>query len=140
MGIRNSREDYNSYMRVYHMKRYYRLKKLAFVYLGGKCKICGTKKNLEIDHVVHKSRKFCATRMLSYSAKIFWKELLKCQLLCRDHHREKTLRELGKKSAIGTHGTISSYKYCHCEKCRKAKREWTREYRKTHPRKYADVA
>jgi hypothetical protein len=33
------------------------------------------------------------------------------------------------------HGTLTGYGYCHCEKCKAAKNEWTREYRKTHPRK-----
>jgi len=46
----------------------------------------------------------------------------------------KTLKEKGMEIAKGNHGTLSSYTYCHCKLCKKAKREWFREYYKTHKR------
>lgn len=62
----------------------------------------------------------------------FKAELAKCQLLCKPHHLEKTLRERGFKPAKGTHGTLSAYKSCgppKCEECKKAKRDYQREYK-----------
>ena len=54
----------------------------------------------------------------------------KCQLLCKKHHTDKTIVDTGKKLAKGTHGTISSYRYCKCDACREAANKLSREYRR----------
>ena len=54
----------------------------------------------------------------------------KCQLLCFSYHSKKTILESGKKIARGNHGTVSTVRYCKCELCKKAKREYMREYRR----------
>lgn len=121
--------------RKYNLDRYYRLKKEAFSMLGDRCARCGKKRNLEIDHKIRSNKSFNVTMMLNVSRKLFLLEVKKCQLLCKKCHLTKTMKELGKEIAKGTHGTLSSYRYCHCEKCKKAQRDYMRKYRETHPRK-----
>lgn len=134
MTIRENRETWNEYMRVYHLKRYHRLKNEAFKFLGGKCVKCGKTEKLQFDHIDPKEKNIEMGKFLTFPLKKFWEEVKKCQLLCDECHQLKTINDLGKKVAKGTHGTISSYRYCHCEICKEAKREWTRNYRKTSPR------
>ena len=129
MGIRDSRESYNAYMRRYHLKRYYRLRKMAIEYLGGKCAQCDNKTNLELDHKDKETKEIEVSRMLNVSLKAFWAEVKKCQLLCDECHSVKTILESGKKVAKGTHGTLSAYRYCKCPLCRAVKSEHNREYR-----------
>ena len=122
-------------MREYHIKRYYVKKREIISKLGGKCKKCGATKNLQIDHINPKDKQFSVTLLLSFSWKKVENEIKKCQLLCKKHHMEKTILEQGNKIAKGNHGTLSSYRYCHCEICKIAMRDWTRKYRLTHDRK-----
>ena len=128
------KDDYNKYMREYNLARYYKMKQEAIKILGGKCKQCGSKKKLEFDHIDPSSKKFCLTQFLRYSKEKNKKELAKCQLLCQKCHNIKTLKEKGQVPAKGTHGTLSSYRYCKCDICKRARRDYIRNYRKTHPR------
>ena len=134
MGIRDTREHYNQYMRKYHLERYHRIRNEAIQELGGKCFICGSVKKLQIDHIDPKDKKFEVSLFLSVSLEIFRKELKKCQLLCHVCHNKKTLKEMGLREAKGSHGTVSTYRYCHCELCKQAKREWAKKYYRTHKR------
>lgn len=125
------KKKYNEYMRKYHIKRYHDMRSNIIESMGGKCKKCGSTTNLHIDHINHRSKKLeIAKAILSVSKIELEKELKKCQLLCKTCHTSKSIKELGNKEAKGTHGTLSSYRYCKCEKCREAIRKWTRAYRK----------
>ena len=128
MAIQDTREGYNKYMRKYHLKRYYRIRQEAIERLGGKCVKCGSKERLQFDHINPKNKKYEVSLLLSLPLKEFWKEIKKCQVLCRECHSIKTIYEQGKKPAKGTHGTLSSYRYCKCNLCRKAKSDWQKEY------------
>lgn len=102
------REEYNKYMREYMKKRYYKRKKEAFEYLGGKCAACGATSNLQIDHVDPESKSFTVTSCLgSLPKEKLWKELEKCQLLCRRCHRRKSMvdgsRNHGKTDGENSH-------------------------------------
>ena len=120
----------NEYMRQY-MKQYCRIKKQkAIKLLGGKCIKCNSIKRLEIDHIDPKTKSFEIASLWSRSWTKTLEELKKCQLLCHQCHTKKTILERGQTSAKGTHGTLSSYRYCHCELCKKANRNWTNEYNK----------
>ena len=121
-------------MREYHLKRYYRLRNDAIKYLGGKCIKCNKTENLELDHKDKETKEIEVSMMLNVSLEKFWKEVKKCQLLCSKCHSKKTILESGKKIAKGTHGTISSYRYCKCDLCKNAARQCTKEYYKTHKR------
>lgn len=126
------RAAYNAYMRKYMLDRYYRRLARAMVQLGGKCSVKGCKnKNLEIDHKNPVKKGFTITsRLAGVSEKKLQNELRKCQLLCVRHHIEKTVHELGRVLARGTHGTLSAYRYCKCSMCRLAHSEYSREYKK----------
>jgi 5-methylcytosine-specific restriction endonuclease McrA len=121
-------ENRNAYYRDYMAKRRRRRRELAVEVLGGKCARCGNTEGLEADHVDPKKKSFGLSGC-DLSEQRFLEELEKCQLLCDACHNAKTIVEKGKKQAPGTHGTLSSYRYCHCEECRRAKREWFRAYR-----------
>lgn len=135
MGIRNTKEIYNAYMRKYHKQQYYEIRNKAIKILGGKCVICSTTKNLRFDHKNPNKKILEVSKFIARSPKKFWKELKKCQLLCHKHHNEKTLKERGLQNAQKIHGTLSSYFHCKCELCKEAKRKYTRKYRLNHSRK-----
>lgn len=113
-------------MRVYMLARYHKRRREAVFRLGGKCAICGSGEDLEIDHIDRTTKSMNVARMTMVSQERFDAELKKCQLLCSKHHDEKTTRDRGLKPARGTHGTLSSYRYCRCERCRKAKSDYMR--------------
>lgn len=117
-------QDMAGYMR----NRYHERRKEAFEILDGRCSKCESTQNLEIDHKDRNKKVFDGTRMTSVSREKFLAEIAKCQLLCRKCHDVKTIVELGKKVAKGTHGTLSSYRYCKCYLCRKVKSEYMRAY------------
>jgi hypothetical protein len=105
----------------------------AITKLGGKC-ICGSIDQLEIDHIDRTQKSIEISRLYSVSKERYEKEIIKCQLLCKDCHIKKTILERGLKIARGTHGTISGYRYCgppKCGDCKKAKRECHSKWRKT---------
>ena len=105
--------------------RYHQRRGEAFSILGGACVMCGSIENLEIDHRERGKKVFDGTRMTAVSHKKFLAEIKKCQLLCNPCHIEKTVTvDYGRKMARGTHGTLSSYRYCRCELCKGAKRKW----------------
>lgn len=126
------REDYNGYMRRFMKRRYHRRRKSAIKQLGGECVRCGSKKKLEFDHRDPKSKSFSIwSRGVSESRLVL--EIAKCQLLCAKCHLLKTLSDLGRRLHKGTHGTLSAYPYCgpkKCKRCRAAKAEWNRGYRR----------
>ena len=119
-------------MRRYMMDRYYHRKNEALRALGERCVNCGSTEGLQFDHADPKKKAFSLWSRTTSKEK-FLKELKKCQLLCRECHIKKTIEERGQKPARGTHGTLSAYPRCgppKCNECRRAKREWFREWRK----------
>lgn len=130
-----AREYRRNYYREYAARK--RLEAIAL--LGDKCVICGITgaESLEIDHIDPSTKSFVVTAGWNKPYDVWFAEVMKCQLLCIEHHKEKTLIDTGKKAAKGTHGTLSAYRYCgppKCEDCKRAKREYTRKYRTTHER------
>lgn len=120
----------NSYMRVYMAERYARRKAAALKQLGGKCAKCPSTEALQFDHIDPAEKGWTITKFLAGASEArLQEELKKCQLLCGGCHQEKTLKDLGQENAKEVHGTLSSYRYCKCELCRKAKREANRQYR-----------
>jgi hypothetical protein len=131
-----NKDIYNKYMKEYILNRYHRRMQEALEFLGNKCIKCGRTESLQLDHIFPTSKIKTISKIWSYSDEIFWEEVKKCQILCRDCHIEKTILELGKKIAKGTHGTLSSYRYCKCSICKKAMSDWNKEYsRKRRERK-----
>lgn len=119
-----TRKDYNEYMRDYMLRRYHERMNQARAFLGGKCAKCGDVNDLELDHIDRSTKSFTIGSLWSVNKEKFWAEVRKCQLLCLKCHAEKTLVDLGQKSAKLTHGTLSSYRYCKCPDCKKAKADY----------------
>ena len=117
------------YMRTYMLERYHRRRAEAIIQLGGCCKKCGDKEDLDIDHIDPKTKSFTLSQCGSASEERWQNELKKCQLLCKNCHIKKTLKDKGQLSARENHGTLSSYKYCRCDLCRAANSEYLRQYR-----------
>ena len=125
-----SRKEYmREYMKKYMLDRYKRRKLEATSLLGSICNMCGSEKDLEFDHIDKNTKKYTIANIWSYSEKKFWDEIKKCQLLCSSCHDLKTNEDLGKQNAKNMHGTISSYRYCKCELCKKAKSDYSRKMR-----------
>ena len=120
-------------MRVYSLSYYHEKRKEARIKLGGKCVECGSKDKLEFDHIDPETKLFDINTNVSVER--FWKEVAKCQLLCKGCHYKKTLKERGFAPTRGRHGTPSTYKHCRCDVCKAGKAKYTKEYFKTHTRK-----
>lgn len=98
--------------------------------LGGRCARCSATDQLEFDHIEPGSQSF---RINGKALDKPWPDILaeiaKCQLLCHDCHRTKTVEcgETGggwnKNTAPYEHGTMRSYQEdaCRCPDCRLAK-------------------
>ena len=119
----------NSYMKDYMLARYHKRMSEAKNKLGGKCFKCNSIKDLQLDHINPQTKNFTVAKLWNSKKKIFDLEISKCQLLCKKCHEEKTLLDMGRVSAKITHGTVSSYRYCKCEFCKKAKSEYMKVFR-----------
>jgi len=126
--------DYNNKMREYMLKRYHERRAYGLKILGSSCIKCRRRKNLEFDHINPEEKEFNISKMWSVSWDRFINELNKCQILCEKCHTEKSILENGKKIAKGEHGTISSYRYCRCKLCRKAKSDYYFKTKKYDPK------
>lgn len=95
----------------------------AIAEFGGQCVKCGSKENLEFDHVDPKTKLVCIAVTWSWAEEKRRAELAKCQLLCEECHKAKTAKDRGYKTR--PHGTLTSYKRysCRCKLCRSANAE-----------------
>lgn len=93
--------------------------------LGGKCAICGSKKNLHFDHLKPSEKEYTISRILTFPIDFVTKEVNKCQLLCSKCHHKKTL-ENEEYGALAPHGSLWRYKHygCRCDLCRKARSDY----------------
>lgn len=118
-----NKEAYNAYMKIYARERYHRLRREWIESQGGKCTLCGSVEDLEIDHVDRATKSFDVARIWSRSKVVREEELAKCQVLCKKCHLKKTTAE---NIALGIHSEEHSYrKKCRCPGCR----EWVRDYK-----------
>ena len=77
----------SDYQRERYARRMAELKDL----LGNACAICGTDERLEFDHLDPNTKSFSIARRWNAPLRELKEELAKCQLLCHDHHLDKTL-------------------------------------------------
>jgi len=83
-----------AYLNNYLRQRYATRLREAQQLLGGKCTQCSATTRLEFDHIDKTTKTFSiTTRLRSAPWPVIEDELKKCQLLCRPHHIEKTVRE-----------------------------------------------
>ena len=128
--MKKQRENYNKYMREAHRRRYAELRNAAIERLGGRCAYCGVRKRLQFDHVDPAAKVDNVSSLIEKNISLFWEEVDKCQLLCQDCHTKKSINESGKKAAKRTHGTLSSRRYCKCDKCKAAYNAYMRKYKR----------
>lgn len=114
------RKAFNEYQRQYQLRRYHERRREAIQRLGGKCVRCSSTERLELDHIDPKTKSFALAKLWAVREELFATELSKCQLLCEDCHNVKSIGDRGFRVAKGTHGTVSAYRYCHCNLCRAA--------------------
>lgn len=82
------------------------------------CVVCGTTESLEVDHIDPTQK--VSHRIWTWAIPRRDAELAKCQILCTEHHKEKTRAQ----RPVPEHGTVSRYSSkahkCRCDLCRKA--------------------
>ena len=101
----------------YHKQYWHKRRKKIIDYLGGKCIKCGSKEKLEIDHI-NANEKVCNVKD-NLTFKTMKEEIDKCQVLCYDCHKEKSISE--RKPFI--HGSRYGWqkKHCKCNDCQSTK-------------------
>ena len=109
----------------------------AFIYLGGKCVECGTTDRLEFDHIDPSTKEENITTAIMVKCWAWNKlvvELDKCQLLCHDHHWQKTLalEQFGKIAEHGTYWRYRKWK-CRCTPCVEANSLQLKEWKMKKP-------
>lgn len=115
-----------AYFRDYMKKRRQNRRKYFIQLLGGKCRNCGGTKNLEFDHINPKNKSHDYNAIEDRPMNMIETEIKKCQLLCRDCHKDKTLKNKEHIVNPARHGTLWMYKKykCRCSACKKAMSEY----------------
>lgn len=94
------------------------------------CARCGSRENLELDHIDPKQK--VSHHIWSWSAERRAGELAKCQVLCRTHHLEKNQEQYFycRRKPPPEHATKRMYRSgCRCELCCEAMRQYFRDRR-----------
>lgn len=124
--MKKNKEEYNEYMRDYMKRRYYKIRAEAYNLLGGKCVECGTSENLEIDHIDRTTKTVDISKFCSMSRVRFLEELKLCQLLCHEHHKQKSAAE----QSVPHGGGLTGKRNCRCELCAPLKNAYSRELKR----------
>lgn len=121
------KEEYNAYMKKYMADRYLRRRNETIAFLGGKCVVCSTTDDLEIDHINPEEKTFDFGKALAgWAQHRINEELKKSQLLCKPHHLEKSKIDNG----IEHGGGLTGKKNCRCDKCAPLKNAYSREFKR----------
>lgn len=94
-------------------ERYYERRQLGIERLGGKCIHCGSTEDLEFDHKYPQLKQFNVSQWWSIALDTWFKEIDKCQLLCKPCHKKKTYG----KSLTHNRWRYLRYK-CRCAECK----------------------
>lgn len=120
-------ENNTEKMRLYMRARYHQRREEAIEILGGRCTRCGVTEALQVDHIDPALKTMSFDRMTMVSEVRFLAELVKCQLLCEEHHIEKTARENG----VPHGGGVSGKRNCRCAPCKAQKAEYMRVWKRS---------
>ena len=123
-------EARRSYLRNYQ-REWIKRRRTEWIKANGPCRKCGSWKSPEVDHIDPTTKEYEPAHLWSLSRQRREKELVKCQVLCEDCHKEKTRAE---QATPLIHGTLKGYKThdCHCIECRRANADWKAENEKKH--------
>lgn len=104
-----------------YQRTWLQIRRSQWIKENGPCKVCGSWKDLQIDHIDPSKKKIRIATIWSRKKQIRDKELAKCQVLCKTHHIEKTSKE----NSLAGHGTKKMYKVkkCRCASCLSAKKK-----------------
>lgn len=115
-----------------YVKNYRNTRRATYLCQHGPCVKCGSWDRLEFDHIDPASKgsdKDASTHMWTWSEERLQAELKKCQILCYDCHKTKSIQQYA-ITFPQVHGTWQSYcrhtNPCKCTECLKAWREYTR--------------
>lgn len=106
-------------------------------YFAGKvCASCGSTKELELDHIDPTKKKYNPALLwgMSVNNPSRIEELAKCQVLCVECHKNKTIKEMPITHGWTPyqHGTSKTYdRGCRCVLCKGRKSVTMKQYRKT---------
>ena len=91
------------YSRAASRKRYRRRVDELIELLGGRCTCCGVTEQLQFDHVNWRTKVETITNLVANGpVEALGAEVAKCQLLCAEHHAEKTVRDREEQKAEKT--------------------------------------
>lgn len=110
MGYKNP-DQKRAYQREWLMSR-----RIAWIETNGPCKMCGSKNDLEIDHIDRSEKARDIATIWSLRKERREQELAKCQVLCASCHDSKTMAERG--PSIVPHGNTRYGYGCRCMTCR----------------------
>ena len=82
--------------------------------INGPCAKCGSNNNLELDHIDPNTK--ISHNIWSWADERRTIELAKCQVLCKECHKEKSDKELERPITHGTRGGYS--RGCRCIPCK----------------------
>lgn len=124
----------NEYMKSYMQQRRADRRERLVELLGGVCNDCDSIEDLNFDHIDRSTKKFTLSGAgLDKKWETILAELDKCQLLCVDCHKKKTVEfrdHVGGHNKILEHdllhGTARMYtlRGCRCSLCRLAKKRY----------------
>jgi hypothetical protein len=98
----------------YQRRRYAARLEASLAKLGGRCSVCDSTEALEFHHVDQATKFADVTYMLSkYSQARIDEELAKCVLLCKEHHRHETTRQV----SVEHGGGVAGKRDCRCSLC-----------------------
>lgn len=86
------------------------------------CAKCGSKNNLELDHINPETK--ITHRVWSWAKERREEELNKCQALCKDCHKQKTLNQLRKIGPENTEWCTNCKQFKLVEKFYRNKNTW----------------
>jgi hypothetical protein len=108
-----------------YMRNWIRQRREEWFQAHGPCVDCGSRENLELDHVDRNKK--VTHRVWSWTAARRETELAKCVARCSECHLRKTVREL----RGAEHGTAGAYRNrkCRCDICKEWMKLSKRDYR-----------
>lgn len=112
--------------RAYNRERYKARRDAAIAQLGGKCVVCGTEEDLELDHIDPNTKRINFSTDWGVPESEWQKELAKTQLLCSIHHKKKS----NKERSVGHGEGKTGKRNCYCELCKPLKQAYMRQYSK----------
>ena len=108
----------------YHRRYYHRRRAALIALLGDSCVWCGTDSDLQFDHIDPDQKSFDISDNMTASNPVVVAEIMKCQLLCKSCHLEKSRQAALEIGFV--HGGVYGWmkRKCECDMCVRAKREW----------------